>query len=533
MNIAARIGPALVGGAMAVGGTLGLVAAGPIGALVGGSLGGSLAFGGSMLFGRTAGWRLFMNRTRIDYRREIGDPAENSIVGAVVGWISRNFPEAPVRIVHEDTTDIAYSSASTGPGFMLRLLERPNPYFSGVLQWMATVVDWICEGNAYWIKVRNRAGRVVELWWVPARMIEPRWPLDDPTVFISHYSYRVDGVDYAIPVRDVVHFRNGLDPRNTRKGLSRLGSLFREIFTDEEAANFTASLLRNLGIPGVIIAPANTTGGTQVRAEPKVIKEKFMELFGGDHRGEPMVLTSPTEVKVLSFNPQEMDLRELRKVPEERVSAVLGVPVGVAQLGAGLDRNTFTNYGEANVAAYTQGVIPSQRIFAAEIEVQLLPEWADLEAEALDVWFDWTKASAMASAAAELWKRLESSATKGLITRAVFKKGTGQRVDAGDDVYILPNNYLVVPAGGNAPGGTSPPAAFRATVGYPQLEAERLLLLGGDERPGPDPIVTREQVIATRERLEAAGEPAGYDSLAKHLSVSPATIRRRLAQLST
>jgi HK97 family phage portal protein len=414
------------------------------------------------VYGVRSGWTVLMNRTRFDYKAEVGDPATNSIVGAVIGWIARNFPEAPVRIVKEGTTEIAYMPSIAGPGAMLRLLERPNRHYSGPLQWTATLVDWIVHGNAYWFKVRIPdgpfKGRVRELWWLPANMVEPRWPEDDNRVFISHYEYRVDGVGYRIESQDIVHFRNGLDPRNTRKGLSKLNSLLREIFTDDEAANFTASLLRNLGVPGVIIAPANTTAGQRVTTDADGIKTKFKESFGGDKRGEPMVLTAPSEIKVLSFNPQEMDLKSLRRIPEERVSGVLGVPAMVAQLGAGLERSSFTNYSEANAAAYTQGVIPDQRLFAADLEVQLLPEFADLEREALDIWFDWTKVSAMQWAIAQLWKTHESAATKGLITRADFKRATGQIVTDQDNVYVMPNNFVVVPVGGGNPPSPAPQA---------------------------------------------------------------------------
>ena len=126
-----------------------------------------------VIFRTRAAWSILMNRTRFDYRAEVGDPMNNSIVGSVVGWIARNFPEAPVRIVREGTTDIAYRTAKTGPGAMLRLLETPNKYYSGVLQWMATIVDWVVDGNAYWLKVRNGVGRVIELWWLPSHMVEP------------------------------------------------------------------------------------------------------------------------------------------------------------------------------------------------------------------------------------------------------------------------------------------------------------------------------------------------------------------------
>lgn len=418
--------------------------------------GAAVTLGVSMVFNRGRGAGVFLTRTRIDYASEIGDPATNSIVGAVVGWIARNLPEAPIRLVHEGTTEIAYPPAATGPGAMLRLLANPNPYTSGELLWNATAVDYKTRGNAYWLKGRNRSGRVVSLWWAPWWMIRPRWPEDDPSVFVGWYEYVVDGVAYAVKPEDVVHFRHGVNPRNVREGVSPLQSLSREIFTDEEAANFTASLLRNLGVPGVVIAPANTTGPTG-KQDPETVKTKFMEKFGGDKRGEPLVLTSPTDVKVLSFNPEQMELTALRRIPEERVSAVLGVPAGVAQLGAGLDRNTFTNYGEGNVAAYTQGVIPTQRLLAGDLERQLLPDFASDEVAAgLDVWFDWTKVAAMTALAEAIWKRFESAATKGLIPRSAFKRAVGLPVLPGDEIYLLPNNYLTLDIGEDAPVKVSP-----------------------------------------------------------------------------
>lgn len=411
-----------------------------------------------MIFARARSWGLLLSRTKFDYRSEVGDPATNSIVGAVVGWISRNFPEAPVRIIREDDPEgTPIRRSQTGAGAMLRLLERPNAFYSGVLQWMATIVDFVTDGNAYWLKVRNDSGRVVALWWIPQQMLEPRWPLDDPKVFIGWYEYTVDGVVYGIDPRNVVHFRNGIDPANTRKGRSPLKALFREIFTDEEAASFTASLLRNLGVPGVVIAPSNTVGGQHLDADAEAVKTKFMDKFGGDKRGEPLVFTAPTDVKVLSWSPQAMDLKALRRIPEERISAVLGVHPAVTGLGAGLDRSTFTNMGEANKGAYGQGVIPLQRLIAAELEVQLLPDFVGDGIDTLDVYFDASVTAAMAEAASDVWKRAQSAATVGLIMRSAFKRMVGLPVsaDGSDDVYIRPNNYLVDP-GGSTPPGSSP-----------------------------------------------------------------------------
>ena len=397
---------------------------------------------------RTYGGWGFLGRTRFDYAAEVGLSGQrNSAVLAVTGWIARNFPEAPVEIhrlpISEGAPTVQIPQSATGLGAMLRLLEKPNDWYSGVLQWMATILDWCFTGNAYWLKVRNpNTRRVEQLWWVPSWMMEPRWDPTSNTEFIGWYEYAVDGYLYSYRVEDIVHFRDGIDPMNTRKGLSRLASLMREIFTDDEASNMTASLMRNLGVPGVIISPANTTGPMGRIADPEQTKDTFMEKFGGDKRGEPMVMSIPTEVKVLSWSPQQMDLRSLRKVPEERISAVYGVAAIVAGLGAGLDRSTFANFGEARKAAYEEAIIPMQRLFAAELEVQLLPEWGNVEG--VDVWFNFRKASAMAENAAEVWRRSTDAAVKGLMTRADWKRAVGMSVVDGDDVYIMANNMLLL-----------------------------------------------------------------------------------------
>jgi hypothetical protein len=67
-----------------------------------------------------------------------------------------------------------------------------------------------------------------------------------------------------------------------------------------------------------------------------------------------------------------------------------------------------------------------------------------------------------------------------------------------------------------------------------RIEALRLEMDPGQggvsaRRPGPEPIVTKAQVLAKRLELKAAGKHSGYGSLAKALNVSEATIRRRLA----
>jgi len=390
-------------------------------------------------------WSAFVGRQRYDYESEVGDGTGNSIVAATIGWIARNFPEAPFRIRERDEDGEWTATDDPGANRMVDLLRRPNPHFSGILLWMATIVDFWVHGNAVWIKVRGGpGGAITELWWIPWGLIKPKWP-EDGSEYLTHYAYTPDsGKTIRIEPEDVVHFRYGIDPDNIRQGKSPLTTIIREVFTDEEAANFSASLLRNMGVPGVVITPQDPEGFIG-DTEADGIKAAFKERFSGDNRGEPMVTSGKVSVQVLSFNPQQMDLKSLRRVPEERVSGVTGVPAIVAGLGAGLDRSTFANFAEAREAGWEENLIPTQRILAAQIDLQLTPEFVQEASDFLSD-FDVTEVRVLQEDQNKIWLRAGDAASKGLITLATYKQQIGLPVNEElDRVYLRAFNVVAVP----------------------------------------------------------------------------------------
>ena len=66
----------------------------------------------------------------------------------------------------------------------------------------------------------------------------------------------------------------------------------------------------------------------------------------GRNKGKPLVISGQMQVERLSFSPQDLDIGLLRRVPEESISAVLGVPAILAGLGAGLENATYSNARE-------------------------------------------------------------------------------------------------------------------------------------------------------------------------------------------
>jgi HK97 family phage portal protein len=251
----------------------------------------------------------------------------------------------------------------------------------------------------------------------------------------------------------VIHFRHGIDPYNPRVGISPLRAAYRELYTDNEAAGWSATLLRNTGIPGVIIAPK----GTDVLANPDKIKSDYQAKFSGDRRGEPMVMTKPTDVYKLDWSPQEMDLTAIRRMPEERITALLGVPASVAGLGAGLDRNTFSNSEKEDDKAWHNNIIPSQRRFAATLQLHLLPLLGTPATERVS--FDLSQVKALQDDASALYDRLAVAYNSGWLKRGEARQAAGWTPadDGSDDLYKSDLAPAAPPPMLPAPPNTPPP----------------------------------------------------------------------------
>lgn len=400
--------------------------------------------------------RIFtLPRSGFDWRAEVGDGTNSSTVTAPLFWIARTFPEAP-PLLWQQKDDGQEEPVRDHP--MLRLLVRPNEHYTGPILWMATLIDWMVDGNAYWIKIRDQIGNVRELWWAPHWLMDPRGDEND---YVTHYNYypvqgpasnmsdffRGGSAGEAIPLRvdDVVHFRFSLDPDNPLKGRAPLKSVLREVFTDDEAANFTASLLRNMGVPGLVVSP--DTGAQLQEGDAALTKAYIKEQFTGDKRGEALVMSGPTKVQQFGFSPNDLLLKELRRIPEERVTAVLGIPAVVAGLGAGLDRSTFTNMAEAREAAYESGIIPTQRILAEDIRWQLL---ADYEPDPFKwrMGFDLSKVRVLQEDERRKVERLDIAVRGGWSSVQYAQRQAGFPVDTGQDVYLRPSRITEVPVNG-------------------------------------------------------------------------------------
>ena len=436
--------------------------------------------------------RPYLARTRYDYRKAIGDGLDASVVTAPIQWIQRALPEARLAVSKLDAKGVR-QEVDHHP--MVQLIAKPNPYHGDIALWSGTVLSWCLAGNAYWLKVRNGLGRPAELWYAPHWTMTPKGS-DAGSVFLDHYVY-APGSGIA-PMRidpdDVVHFRHGIDPRDPRKGISPLDGVIREIFMDLESSNFVAALLRNMGVPGVVVSPKS--GGVVADDDVKATKAWFKQAFGGDRRGEPLVMGAPTDVSQFGFNPSQMNMSEARDVAEERVCASLGIPAAVVGFGAGLQSTKVgATMSELIKLAWRNGVLPIGRAFADELDRSLLPDFGP--AERMKTLFDTSEVLALSDDEDKLTTRVLGQVSGGVITLAEGREALGWDVDDSHRIYLRPAMQIETPAGSSS--GAPPTAAPQDGAATTPIEPA--------ETP-QDTALNGAQIAALRDIVQAvaAGE---------------------------
>ena len=374
-----------------------------------------------------------------DYAGDVGDPLSSSLVMAAVRWVGNTLPEAQIQVREPQPEGEPVEVPNHA---LVNLLRRPNPFYSGSVLWKAFACSWVTSGNCYFVKARgSETGSTRELWYVPHYQLEPKWPSDGST-FISHYELDVDGRKTRVETGDVIHFRDGIDPANMRKGLSPLYSLWRELYGDAQAARYSARVTRNFGVPPFALSPKPDQSGVDVDVEK--IKAALMRQITGANTGKPLVLSSAFDVHQFSAKPSEMNTETSHRIPEERVAAVIGIPAMVLGFGAGLERSTFSNMEQAHEYAYESYLIPLQRYIAEELNHQLLPE---MEARRdRFVYHDLSNVRALQEDMTALYAREALAYEKGIKMRSEVRSRLGLKSGPEDDVYYVQPASTVVDA---------------------------------------------------------------------------------------
>ena len=378
---------------------------------------------------------------------DMGDGLGNSAVTACLNVLATSFAEPSLKVYKK--IDGGKELQQSHP--MEILMNRPNEFLSGNSLAHYIVTSLSAHGDAFLLKVRNRTGNVVQLVPLMPNYVKVR---GNERELITHYEYHAVKQnnsltqDYIeLPRENVVHVRQGMDPDDHRRGFAPLRTVLRELAGDEAAGQFAVALLHNMAVPGVILSPKDDTMGGPSREEAEAIAQAFKSKFSGANRGAPMIMTGAMDVDVVSFTPEQLNLTALRRLPEERVSSVLGVPAILAGLGAGLDAATYNNTKELREFFTEQKMIPLWNAVAAELTHQLLHTEFENNDYSMMCAYDLEEVRALASDKKDSVLTMNSGVQGGFVTIAEARKTLGLDADDSHEVFLRPLNMVAVPVG--------------------------------------------------------------------------------------
>jgi HK97 family phage portal protein len=374
-----------------------------------------------------------------NYAALVGDPLQSSLVMAAIRALGNSVsePDLEVRKLVDDQEDDEI--VANHP--LVQLWNAPNPSYSSSTLMKAVSTSWILADNAYIIKKRNSAGQVVQLWYEPHHTIWPVYPMDG-SEFVTNYEIKRGADNLTLPVEDVIHFRNGLDPVRIRYGLSHMPSILREIYGDNETANYFANLMKQGAVPPYFLSLDNSSG-TLSNEDLQNVKAFMLAQTQADNRGAPAVVTGKPEK--LAWTPAEMDIRKQRYLAEERWCAVTGIPGVVMELGSAGEHSIYNNVEQAQSRFTENYLVPFWKHIEEELTRQLLPDFDQDETHY--VTYNTSRVKALIEDETAKHARISADYMSGVLTRAEARRAMGYQADEQvDNVYFMPRNTELIPA---------------------------------------------------------------------------------------
>jgi HK97 family phage portal protein len=288
------------------------------------------------------------------------------------------------------------------------LWNLPNDYQTRMDFEPSVAMSLDVDGNAYVLKLRDMAGRIKRLLWLSHTRLAPI--VEDGEVT----GYAVDGItSNPLKVEDVIHFRRGCDPDNPFIGISALKAQLRQVATDNEAATFTASIMRNMGIAGTVITPDDPSLRPTAE-DAQAVKKGFDSVTNGDGRGSTVVLMGKYKVTQPGFSPEQLCLKDLPRDAASRLAASLGTPL--MALGLPDPDKTYSNLEEAIRTAW-DGIKGTQRLIADGLRWNLLPDFkVDPKTDLIE--YNYDEIQECQESLDSLWTRLGQAYKDGLLMRA-------------------------------------------------------------------------------------------------------------------
>ena len=203
-----------------------------------------------------------------------------------------------------------------------RIMQRPFRFWPRSLLMRYTFMWWLLRGEAYWWKILDGAGELMQVLPIPAGRM---WPIPDDKEYIAGFYYKPKHgkPKIRIPNEQVVFFRFP-NPFDFHRGLSPRTGYQWPLETDIAAARWNRDTF-------VKEATLRTLIGLPAELDPKVYKQAKDEILRElveEKRRYMVARSGQVDVKTLGLSHKELEFLGGREFSREEIDRVFGIPAG-------------------------------------------------------------------------------------------------------------------------------------------------------------------------------------------------------------
>jgi HK97 family phage portal protein len=214
----------------------------------------------------------------------------------------------------------------------LDLLYKVNPFQTKAEFLQITIINKKLTGDAFWYKVRNNRGDVIELWNLRPDLMEI---VKDPEEFIKAYQLKKsDGSKETFDPADIVHIK-APSPLNDYFGTSPIQSAQTRIDTEDYASRFQRDFFINNARPDAVLK-------TDALVTPEQ-REEIRADWQKKHRGvgktsKVALLEGGLDYQQISVSQREMDYIESMRFTRDDILVAFSVPKAIVAITDDVNR---------------------------------------------------------------------------------------------------------------------------------------------------------------------------------------------------
>jgi HK97 family phage portal protein len=394
----------------------------------------------------TMGGYLRYGATDRNWRTEAGQIESNSTVAIGLGKIAQKVAQAKLTVKTINPDGSYYYK----PDPRLFSFTAPMPGLDEATILKAIACPLKVYGNAYLLKRRSKTGFLIGLaplmpWQVvPKSDIHVDGSPNNGNELITRYQitpYGGGAMFYAAP-SEIIHFRDGMvDVANPALGMSPLMAALRQVVTDNEASNYAATLMTNMGIPGVIFSPKDPNAMEPTQEQRKSMRDRWQS-FSRDRRGQAMDLPGAFEITRVAMSPTDIKAIEQKVHTMTELLASLGVDPMIVGLPS--DSKTYNNISEAREIFIEDTILSLLSVISATLDKAFADEGLGLKPNEF-LAFDPSVYRELDEDITAKYTRAELAFKAGASTRGEFRKALGFQDDLADPRTWFDMNALASP----------------------------------------------------------------------------------------